>query len=194
MHVVRRGETLSAIARRYGLSTAALVRHNRLADADRIDVGQRLTIPGTAPSPRTTKPKAGLVKAPVGPVRATGSLAWPLKGRVVRRYGQSVGGQAARGIAIQGKRGADVRAADSGSVVLCRDHVRGYGRTVVLDHGNGWTTVYANNDALLVREGQTVRKGDTIARAGSTGRATGCQLEFRVYRWGAPQNPERLLP
>lgn len=186
VHTVRRGETLTSIARRYGIGSLKLVRDNRLADPNRIRVGQRLRIIGAgsvaaAPGASSSRPA---VRKVTGSVKATGRFTWPLRGLVTRRYSTS-----SRGIAIAAKPGATVKAADGGRVVLACDHVRGHGKVVILDHGNGYTTAYANNGQLLVREGEAVRQGQAIARAGSTGRASRTQLGFRLYRRGVPLDP-----
>ncbi|MFP4055411.1 MAG: peptidoglycan DD-metalloendopeptidase family protein [Candidatus Brocadiia bacterium] len=189
-HTVRPGETVSTIARRYGVSTRALVRDNDLSDPDHIEVGQRLRIrraPGPGPLEKVAVPTAA---------RGTGGgrLAWPVRGSVVRRYGVSVLGIEASGIAIAAPSGTPVQAADAGRVVLACERMRGYGKTVVLDHGGSLTSVYGGNSELLVREGQRVGRGEPIARVGSTGRAARSQLEFRVYRWGRPRDPLSTLP
>jgi lipoprotein NlpD len=194
-HTIRRGETLSTIAARYGMSPTALARDNAIADIDVIRAGQRLRIrktSGGAPLAKVDGPPPIFTDS--SPVRGSGRFAWPVRGSVVRRYGTPVSGLPARGIVIQAAAGSAVRAADHGRVVVSCDHTRGYGKAVVLDHGNGWTTVYANNSALLVRAGDRVSQGQTIARAGSSGRAATARLEFRVYRNGEPQDPQRYLP
>ena len=189
-HTVRSGESLSTIASRYGTSATALALENRVANPDLIKAGRRLRIPGRSRGGKAAR-SAGPV--PTGPAKATGRFAWPVRGTVVRGYGTPMNGLAARGIAIAASRGTPVKAADGGRVVLASDHLRGYGKTVAVDHGNGYTTVYAHNAELLVRRGESVRKGEEIARVGSSGRATRSQLEFRLYRHGKPLDPRRYL-
>lgn len=194
-HTVRRGETVSTIARQYGVPSLRVATDNRLRDPNRIQVGQRLKIIGTRnvatrseARGESQQPAVRKVSRVTGTVKATGRFQWPLRGRVVRRYGS-----AGRGIAISASPGAPVLAADGGRVVLACNQMRGYGRALVLDHGNGYTTAYAHNRELLVGEGEAVRQGQAIARAGSTGRATSTRLEFRLYRHGVAQDPARHL-
>lgn len=199
VHTVRRGETLSSVARRYGVSATKLARDNGLADPDRLEVGQRLRVLGAhvgggqpasgGPGAVKVEPPPRPVPRPAGPVKATGRFVWPVTGRVVGSYCRAVDGSRSHGIAVAAARGSTVKASDSGRVVLACEHMRGYGKVVVVDHGNGYTTAYAHNSALLVREGEYVRQGQAIARVGSTGRATRDQLGFRLYRNGAPLNP-----
>ena len=86
-----------------------------------------------------------------------------------------------------------IRAADGG-VVIYADWMGGYGKAVIIDHGGGITTLYGHNSELVVSEGQRVRKGQTIARAGATGYATGPHCHFEVRQNGSPVNPMGYLP
>ncbi len=97
------------------------------------------------------------------------------------------------GIDIGADYGDTVRAADSG-VVIYADWMGGYGKAVIIDHGNGISTLYGHNSELLVSEGQRVRKGDAISRVGSTGYSTGPHLHFEVRQNGSPTDPMAYLP
>ncbi|MBE1159320.1 M23 family metallopeptidase [Dyella acidiphila] len=97
-----------------------------------------------------------------------------------------------RGIDLAAPRGTPVHAVAAGTVVKAvRD--RSYGNVVVIDHHNGYKTLYAHNDTLLVKTGQKVRSGQSIARVGSTGHATGPHLHFEIYRSGQRVNPGPYL-
>jgi murein DD-endopeptidase MepM/ murein hydrolase activator NlpD len=97
------------------------------------------------------------------------------------------------GIDIGADYGDSVRAADSG-VVIYADWMGGYGKAVIVDHGNGMSTLYAHNSELLVGEGQRVRKGEVVSRVGSTGYSTGPHLHFEVRQNGSPVSPMEYLP
>ncbi|MEJ1933166.1 peptidoglycan DD-metalloendopeptidase family protein [Nostoc sp. NIES-2111] len=88
--------------------------------------------------------------------------------------------------------GSTIRAADSGTVIMAGWY-GGYGRTVIISHGNGITTLYGHTSQLYVSEGQTVQKGQAIAAVGSTGLSTGPHLHFEVRRNGTPVNPTDYL-
>ena len=129
---------------------------------------------------------------------STGTMTWPADGEVTSPFGWRVhpifGTQRLHtGIDIGADYGDAIRAADGG-VVIHADWMGGYGNAVIIDHGNGISTLYAHNSQLLVDEGQTVAKGQTVARCGSTGYSTGPHLHFEVRQNGSPVNPLNYLP
>ena len=129
---------------------------------------------------------------------STGTMLWPADGEITSPFGWRVhpifGTQRLHtGIDIGADYGDATRAADGG-VVIHSDWMGGYGNAVIIDHGNGISTLYAHNSQLLVSEGQTVAKGQTVARVGSTGYSTGPHLHFEVRQNGTPVNPLNFLP
>ena len=129
---------------------------------------------------------------------STGTMTWPAEGEITSPFGWRVhpifGTQRLHtGIDIGADYGDAIRAADGG-VVIHADWMGGYGNAVIIDHGNGISTLYAHNSQLLVDEGQTVAKGQTVARCGSTGYSTGPHLHFEVRQNGSPVNPLNYLP
>jgi len=205
IHVVERGETLYAIARAYRVDLAALARANRLTAPYGLRVGQRLRVPATAPGEtRVTKVALGLAsRAPVpppaaGPLpdpppRSRKTFLWPVTGKLVSRFGPQDGGRRNDGINILAPRGAAVRAAEDGIVVYAGNELAGYGNLLLIRHAGGWTTAYAHNDALLVRRGDLVRRGQVIARVGSTGGVSRPQAHFEIRRSGSAIDPIKLL-
>lgn len=85
--------------------------------------------------------------------------------------------------------GTEIHAAKDGVVVKAVQQNTGYGYHIILNHGNGYTTLYGHCSELLVREGATVKAGDVIAKVGTTGRSTGYHLHFEVIKDGEPQDP-----
>ena len=129
---------------------------------------------------------------------STGTMTWPAEGEITSPFGWRVhpifGTQRLHtGIDIGADYGDAIRAADGG-VVIHADWMGGYGNAVIIDHGNGISTLYAHKSQLLVDEGQTVAKGQTVARCGSTGYSTGPHLHFEVRQNGSPVNPLNYLP
>ena len=147
--------------------------------------------------------KAAGRKAPPVPVYkpmviGTGRLSRPCGGPVTSPFGYRIHPIFHTriyhaGVDFGAPSGTPIHAADSGVVIYAGSGMRGYGNVVIIDHGGGLSTLYAHNSSLAVRAGQSVRKGQVIARAGSTGYATGPHCHFEVRRNGAPTNPMGYL-
>jgi murein DD-endopeptidase MepM/ murein hydrolase activator NlpD len=159
-HVVRRGETLWRIARSYGLNAQALAAANRLPNAKDLKVGQRLFIP-------------------LPPESA--NFLWPVRG-ALRSPGSS------QGIDIAAPPGSLVRASRSGRVAVATRRLSGWGQTVVLDHLDGYLTVYAGLDRILVAPGTALRQGTAVGSLGSR------DLHFEIRYGSTPKNTLTLLP
>jgi murein DD-endopeptidase MepM/ murein hydrolase activator NlpD len=181
---VTRGQTLWRIARMYGLDVDELAAANRITDAARLEVGQKLFIPGAQAKPART----------AVPVSADEDFSWPLQGTVIAGFNAQYGGASNRGINIAPRRSLDVVASRSGTVVFCDDDFLDLGKTVIIRHDADFWTVYARNRTLLVKPGDTVARGATIAQAGSSGRDPTVYLHFQVRKGSQPQNPLFYLP
>jgi murein DD-endopeptidase MepM/ murein hydrolase activator NlpD len=117
-----------------------------------------------------------------------------LHGKVITPYGNA-GGQKSDGIDIATTNGAPVKAADGGKVVYAGDGVPKLGNLVLVEHSAGYITAYGNNEALLVKKGDEVKKGQTIARAGSSGGVDSPRLHFEIRRGGSQTiDPVSMLP
>lgn len=119
-------------------------------------------------------------------------LIWPCGCRVTSEYGYRWGRLHA-GIDMAAPIGTPIRAAKSG-VVIQSGSMGGYGYAIVIDHGGGFTTLYAHQSRLVARDGQSVRQGELIGYVGNTGNSTGPHLHFETRVNGSPQNPRRYLP
>jgi murein DD-endopeptidase MepM/ murein hydrolase activator NlpD len=188
---VSRGETLWRIARAYGADAEEMKVINNLEESARIEAGQTLLIPG--PSRR---PPPGPLPAPAPPPAGAGEitavLRWPLQGAVQSRFGPR-GRRHHDGIDIDGRMGDPIRAAAAGRVRFSGSW-GAYGKTVVVDHGDGVSTLYAHASDLEARPGEQVRAGETIARVGRSGNARGPHLHFEVRLQGRPVDPLLRLP
>ncbi len=194
------GMTLYSLARMYKVSLAALMQVNNITDPTSIPAGTMIVIPaspGPAPSPqgakksRSAAPPA-LPREESDPAPAAMSIAWPLSGRITAGFGQRGRHRHHAGVDIDGVTGEEVRAVAAGTVVVSGSEGK-YGRTVVIDHGSGLTTLYAHASRLLVDAGDQVGQGEAIAEVGSTGNARGSHLHFEVRRNGRPVNPSPYL-
>lgn len=121
-------------------------------------------------------------------------FAWPLKGRILSRFGPKMGGRYNDGINIAVTAGAPIRAAADGIVAYSGDEIAGFGGLVLIKHGDGWVTAYAHAEALLVARGQHVKKGEIIAYAGETGSVDAPQLHFEIREGRKPVDPLKFLP
>ncbi|MGB4504751.1 MAG: M23 family metallopeptidase [Syntrophaceticus sp.] len=165
-HRVARGETLWSLASRYQVSMEQLMVVNQIQDPDSIWDGQDLII---------------AVADQVQPVTAQGpeqTFSWPLTGKITSPFGPR-GSGFHHGLDIAGEMGEIIKAAQSGRVDSL-GYLPFYGETVILDHGDGYQTLYAHLSKYLVKPGDVVEEGQGIAQVGSTGRSTGPHLHFEV--------------
>jgi lipoprotein NlpD len=192
--VVRQGDTLSGIARRFGQSVGRLERLNGLKDANDIKVGQVLRVSSrrgaastaaSAPKPTPARERPEAVEADAGP--APHDWVWPTDGAVTSAFGQK------KGIEISGSSGQTVRAANDGKVSFVGGGIRGYGNLVIIKHSGNMLSVYAHNKTVLVKEGDAVVKGQKIAEMGDSDSST-VKLYFEIRRNGKPVNPGSYLP
>ena len=119
---------------------------------------------------------------------------WPYRGSLLTCFNQKKQNVKNHGIDIKARPGAPINAAASGNVIFTSDSMRGYGKTIIIQHKNNFTTIYTNNRKNLVKTGDYVKQGQTIASAGSSGRTTDCIVHFELRKNNKPQNPLYYLP
>ncbi len=193
LHTVKKGDTLEKLAKTYKVNTSSILNYP-LNHMDRrnpvIAVGQKLLVPGgykAIPIQQAQVVYRGPV--PAGASRGSGRFVWPTAGYVTQgfmRYHPGV--DIARAI------GTAVKAADSGYIVTAGWSNDGYGNRIVIDHGNGYQTLYAHLNRIYVKVGSSVGRGTEIGQMGSTGRSTGPHLHFEIRKSGARVNPISFLP
>ena len=193
-HVVRSGETLFTIAWRYGKDHRELARWNRLGNGSLIYPGQvlRLTPPGGATA--SSQPRASGKKTrplPSIPTVPPPPWIWPTAGAVVVEFGDRPG--SGTGILIGGKLKQRVRAAANGRVVYAGGGLIGYGQLIIVKHNDTYLSAYGHNASLLVKEGDSIKKGQRIATMGE-GPGRKPRLHFEIRRNGKPVNPRQYLP
>lgn len=192
---VASGDTLYGISRKFGQSVPALVRLNGLKDANDISVGQLLRVDSrrsasAAPVRRASGASPAAVAeddSAANSEPAPRDWVWPADGAQTASFG------AKKGIEISGKSGQDIRAANAGSVSFVGGGIRGYGNLVIVKHSGNILSVYAHNKTVLVKEGQTVAKGQKIAEMGDSDSDT-VKLYFEIRRNGKPVDPASYLP
>jgi len=193
-HIVRRGETLFSIAWRYGKDPKDVARWNRLGSGSLIHPGQviRLTPPRGAAARSTSSSKRPPAKPlPKIPAQPPPPWTWPTQGPVSVEFGGKPG--TGTGLLINGKVGQTVTAAASGRVVYAGSGLIGYGQLIIIKHNDTYLSAYGYNASLLVKEGQTIKKGQRIATMGE-GPERKVRLHFEIRRNGKPVNPRQYLP
>jgi murein DD-endopeptidase MepM/ murein hydrolase activator NlpD len=183
-HKVARGQTVWQIAQAYGVSITDIISANNIPNGTALEVGQLLFIPGA----KETKD----ISEHAAVDNNKTEFIWPIHGKVVIYFDDPIGvGTLSHGIDIQAQAGDEVHATREGDVVLA-DYMSGYGQTVMIDHKDGFISVYARNIKLLVKLGDHVYKGDVIAQVGQLG---GRVVEhFEIRHGSQATNPLYYLP
>jgi len=202
-HVVQRGETLYAIAFRYGLDYKGLAAANRIRAPYTIFVSQRIRlVTTTAPvskkatpkrqnTVRKAKTKVAIKSSPIRSQASSLRWRWPVAGRVVNAF--SLTGKVNKGVDIGGQLGESVFAAADGVVVYAGGGLRGYGKLVIVKHSDKFLSAYGHNRAILVKEGEKVKGGQIVAEIGSSS-SNQEMLHFEIRRNGKPEDPLLYLP
>ena len=203
-HTVVRGDTVYSISRRYGVDMSELTRLNGIGAPFTISVGQTLQLPPQTRAPvvvAAAKPKkaSGRKAAPKPPTPPPPPLSgngfvWPARGTVISRYGPKQGGRHNDGINIRLRKGADIRAAEAGTVVYAGNELKGFGNLVLVRHSGGWVSAYGHTDAIRVSRGQKVTRGQVIATAGASGSVNEPQLHFELRKGTRAVDPQKYLP
>ncbi|MFD1710951.1 peptidoglycan DD-metalloendopeptidase family protein [Ottowia sp. GY511] len=217
---VRPGDTIMKIATEVNQPWRDIVRWNALENPNQIEVGQVLRVvpptgsqtvavapvsetrptppagstPAKPPVPVATQTTPGVSPpSPATPAPSAGAddvdFIWPASGAMITGFDDAKN----KGIGIAGKAGDPVLAAADGKVVYAGAGLRGYGNLIILKHNNTFLTAYAHNQTLLVKEDQSVKKGQKIAEMGSTD-SDRVKLHFEIRRSGKPVDPARYLP
>jgi lipoprotein NlpD len=210
-YLVKRGDTLYSIALEHGADYREVAQWNGLDDPAKIRAGQVLRV-----KPDEAKPSAPMVgrieskplesrplgeakpvaptapPAPAAPppvVKDTGEFIWPARGKILAGFAEP----RSKGIDIDGRVGDPVVAAAAGRVTYTGSGIPGLGRLVVIRHDNGFITVYAHNRSILVKEQQSVTRGQKIAEIGNSD-ADRPKLHFQIRKGSAAVDPLRYLP
>lgn len=196
-HKVKSGESIYTIAKKYNIDAQAIVNFpfNEFVDLDTfgLEVGQIVYVPGgsikqAVPTRRGPGLPPRSVKVVAG-AAGSGNFIWPTTGSISQ---YPVYYHMAADISNRSLPG--VIASDRGTVSFTGCLTWGYGCHVIIDHGNGFSTLYAHLSAINVEPGQDVSQGQAIGRMGSTGRSTGPHLHFEIRKGGVLLNPLSYLP
>jgi murein DD-endopeptidase MepM/ murein hydrolase activator NlpD len=189
-HKVAKKDTIESIAKDYKVTPEAILNceYNRLGEPSQLTAGEYVIVPGGRKPyvPRVVHVYTGPI--PEGAARGSGVFVWPTSGYVTQKFWEQH-----RAVDIANGAGTPIVAADSGFVAIVGSSDSGYGKYVVIDHGNGFQTLYAHFSIFYVKTGQSVKRGQTIGLMGTTGRSTGPHLHFEIRKDGAQRNPMVFL-
>ena len=192
---LRVGQRLAIPETRAGRSRAAERAAAFSLDVEDLLTGAQPAAIARAPRRPAVAPRRLPATTPiVAPARVATGFAWPVDGRVVKRFRAAAAGERSDGIKIAVPPDTPVKAAADGIVAYAGSGIAALGGLVIVRHGGGWASVYGHAAKLLVRRGQAVRRGDTIARSGSTGRADRPEVHFELRKGRAAVDPLGQLP
>jgi murein DD-endopeptidase MepM/ murein hydrolase activator NlpD len=144
----------------------------------------------------TTTIEDTAVATPVKTTEATGALPtfrWPVRGKVITSYGAKTNGKSNDGINLAVPEGTPVKAAEDGVVAYSGNELKGYGNLVLVRHSNGYVTAYAHASELMVKRGDTIKRGQIIAKSGQSGEVGSPQLHFEIRKGSSPVDPLQFL-
>ncbi|MBC8015188.1 MAG: peptidoglycan DD-metalloendopeptidase family protein [Sporomusaceae bacterium] len=189
LHTADMGDTLWRIANLYSIDVNAIMTANGKAD-EHLSIGEKLFIPG-GKKPQSTERQLARAEVPVSR-GVSERFVWPAAGSLSSAFGYRWGREH-NGIDLANDVGTQIRAARSGRVVYAGWY-SGYGYSVVIEHEQGYSTLYGHLNDYSVQKGQYVKGGQMIAYMGNSGNSTGPHLHFEIRKDGTPINPHNMLP
>ena len=202
-HIVVKGETLYSISRYYETTVFTLAKYNNIKNVNNIKVGKELIIPKRSEKIKKIetkkwdsnfkKQKIENSKIVVLRDKRTSKFIWPVKGKLLSKYGKSKEGFYNDGINIDSKKGTKVISSQAGKVIYCGNEIPGYGNLILIKHSKNWITAYAHLNEVFTEKGKKVSKGEIIGSVGNTGNVRSPQLHFEIRKGKESVNPLKLL-
>jgi LysM repeat protein len=181
-HHIEKGQTLWRISKIYSVDLEEIARINRITDATKLEVGSTIFIPNRQRQQNI-------------PVKSySDDFTWPVRGKVISTFGQNFNSIVNKGLNIAPYGNGDIVAARSGKVVFYSENFGGYARTIIIDHLDGFLTVYSRLAQANVKVGDNLAKGAVIARTGTSARDKFTYLHFEIRKGHIPKNPLFYLP
>jgi murein DD-endopeptidase MepM/ murein hydrolase activator NlpD len=238
VHIVQPGESLIGIARRYNMTLAEIARANAIQPYTKVNIGDRIKVPARGAGERVAMRQPAPVSAPAAaprrvaqaapPIENVGSVPtenarmatpepvapaaanpvkkaeavaantmptfrWPVTGHVIEAFGPRPNGTTNDGINLAVPEGTPIKAAEDGVVAYAGNELKGYGNLVLIRHADNFVSAYANASEIMVKRGDTVKRGQEIARAGQTGTVSSPQLHFEIRKGSTPVDPRKYL-
>ena len=203
-HKIKKGDTLYSISRNYGTNVFSLAKLNNILNVNNIPIGENLKIPKKNEklvNPKikkkwnreyVNKKKKSLKNIKIKHKSAS-KFIWPVKGKLISKYGKSKEGFYNDGINIISQKGAVVISSEDGKVIYSGNEIPGYGNLILIKHSKNWITAYAHLSEVFIEKGNLVKKGEKIGSVGSTGNVRSPQLHFEIRKGKEAVNPLEFL-
>ena len=202
-HIVVKGETLYSISRYYETTVFTLAKYNNIKNVNNIKVGKELIIPKRSEKIKKIKNKKWDSKFKKKKIenrkivilrdKKNSTFIWPVRGKLLSKYGKSKEGFYNDGINIDSKKGTKVMSSQAGKVIYCGNEIPGYGNLILIKHSKNWITAYAHLNEVFTEKGKKVSKGEIIGSVGNTGNVRSPQLHFEIRKGKESVNPLKLL-
>ena len=202
-HKVAKGETLYSISRYYETTVFTLAKFNNINNVNNIKVGKELIIPKRSENIKKIKmkkwdsdfKKKKIVNNDTEILleKQSSKFIWPVKGKLLSKYGKSKEGFYNDGINIDSKKGTKVMSSKAGKVIYCGNEIPGYGNLILIKHSKNWITAYAHLNEVFTEKGKKVNKGEMIGSVGNTGNVRSPQLHFEIRKGKESVNPLKML-
>lgn len=203
-HRILRGETLYSISRYYETNVFTLAKLNNIGNINNINVGKELIIPKNNSKIKELKSKEKWNKKFVDNKinkrktnssfkRLKSKFIWPVKGKLISKYGKSKEGFYNDGINIDSQKGTKVISSQAGKVIYSGNEIPGYGNLILIKHSKNWITAYAHLNEVFITKGKKVKKGEMIGSVGNTGNVRSPQLHFEIRKGKESVNPLKFL-
>ena len=198
IYTVIKGDTLYSISRKFNVDKYNLSKLNNLKTINIIYVGQKLIIPNYS---RTIKSKGDLGSDKITKQKNTKInqkknktiFMWPVRGKIILKYGMIKPGLHNDGINIAATNGEDVVASRQGKIIYAGNEIPGYGNLILIKHDKKWVTAYAHLSEITITKGAQVKRGEKIGSVGSSGRVNTSQLHFEIRKGKRALNPREYL-
>ena len=201
VHIVKKGHTLYDIANCYEVSISDIMKINELKNNDKIYLGDKLFIPLYDNTNQTNCNNITKVTITKEVNKTTEkkknnnySYMWPVKGKIISKFGLLAKGLRNDGINISADIGNPVLAIESGKIVYAGNEIQAFGNLILIKHYNDKTSAYAHLDKINVKKGESVNKGQIIALVGNSGKVSIPQLHFEIRDKNGPLDPLKYLP
>ena len=197
-HKIKKGETIYSISRKYGVDRYYLSKINNIKFENKIFAGEMLIIPDNNKKANflkkeSLKPKKKITKKADSNLDSKVNFIWPVKGKIILKFGEISSGFHNDGINIESKIDKPVSASADGKIIYTGNEIPGFGNLVLIKHKNNWITAYSHLNRINYKSGYIVKKGEKIGTIGKTGNVNSPQLHFEIRRGKKAFNPIKYL-